>query len=331
MNIVFYLHPPVDLRPIYPSPVPIDLLNFSAGQEKNENIFSRNYDSFKEFFPDADFYAIDPCPKPVLFRLYEDLNILNLPTDSLFAKVFIFSTFVVAHEMKTSTLFFPSYLNILPFEKFSAVLRDLFTDSTLNQGLTFFSSSHDGPQDEYVLPGDLIIKKRSGSFFGLSKILLPENYHLEKQKEPALRALGSAGVFHFNVVKLMKYFSEASDDLQELFFLLVDAWKDNRSVNTAIRDVIAALEGQSFFKMIASLDDVLVGRIDGVFQYIKGLKDFRKYLPGDTEGNFIDGPVSLSNVRNSLIINRGTHTINVDDMNGVCVLADEQEIRIKGM
>jgi hypothetical protein len=331
MNIVFYLHPPVDLRPIYPTPIPIDLLSFPTESGEKDNIFRMNYEFFREFFPDATFFTIDPSPKPIFYKMFEDFNILNLPTEMLFPKLFIYSSFIVAHEMNTFTLFFPSYLNIKPFEKFASLFRDLSSDNMLNQGFTFFGSSQDNGHEEYLIPGDLVIKKRSGSFFALDRILMPGSFSMEKQKDPNLRALGPAGIFCFNVVKLMKYFSEASEELQELFFLLVDAWKDKRAVNTVIRDVIGALEDKSFLTMIPKLDDVMVARTDAAFQFIRGLGDFRKYLPSDDNGNFIDGDVFLTHVTNSLVINRGKRQISVDDMNGVCVLADDKDVRIKGV
>jgi mannose-1-phosphate guanylyltransferase len=324
MNLIFLLSDPVDLSPVLPEPIPPEIYPCPEGRW-----FDRVFDEFEQYFPDAFHFVIDGCPKPVYYRVENgpDADLLNIPTSSLFPKLFLFSAFSRAFHADPFSLFVPAALSYESIDPFAIAVRRLQKQAQGAPGITFFPA-RDGISDGRWLEAGETIGGRDGvEFCAVRSFLSRAEVSAAREKSPDRRFYPVPGVLALNTFDFAEALCEKEDSWRELFYLLVNAWKDGRSIGTAMREVITALEGQSLEDALSGGMDRFVCPVDGGIEELSGLDGLLRMLPRDGDGNYTEGEAHIENVRGSLVIAHEDASIRVSGLSNVCCLAADGSSR----
>ena len=271
MNIVFNLSQAIDLQPLYELPIPPELFDGGEGA-----IFEKNYSFYRSAFPDSAVFVIDGCEKPVFHKMNSEIDVLNIPTQKLFTKYLLFSAFSIAFELDPITLFVPGNCLIQPFPAFAGLIRALGSNDLLSSSFTFFSSRKEGSYFSYIQPDASVAQVGAYKLYGIKNVV--PAYEARRLKDEKQMLFGGTEVFCFSSMKAMEFFSETKGELRELFFLLIDAWRDEQSIDTAVKEVIRRLENYSLDEMIKKFDDAGVTGSEVKIETVSGLRDLLEYL-----------------------------------------------------
>lgn len=334
MIIVFYLSEPVDFSPIYEIDLPVELIGSQLGSNLDK-LTGR----FREYFPDADYFVIDGGAKPSYHKISGKIDTLNFPSSKIFTKLFLFSAFSTINILSPVTIFIPGNLMIKNFEKLSEKLRVTAKNSISNSGFTFFSAEK-GNYLKYIERGETILRNDDFILNGIKDFvtITETNKWMEKNKNIKFtdKFLGQTNIFSFNNIKFCEILSNLSGDkdegfLQPLYYLLTDAFKDEKSINTVMPEIILKLDSLSFEKFINAVEEKFTVPVDSEFMEIDGLTGLLNTLPLDENGNYILGDVKQKGITNSLIINENGQPLIVSNMNGVLVLSKNGITRIESL
>ncbi len=328
MNIVLCLSRPLDLSPIYKSPVPLELLNTG-----NSSLYDSNYSLWRKFFPDASFYVIDCGPRPVFSELSGNADSLNIPSASLFSKTFLFSTFSGAFSLSPVTLFVPANLQSKILDKLCLKIRKVLKNPVSSDSFTFFSS-REGNHSHSIEKGDQLFLEKEFELYSIKKFTPLTTTLLWKEKHPDAKEspyLSGNSVFLMNTFRFKDFLSSADEELYELFHLIENSWKDRSSLQNILADAVQLLDSFSFEEMIVKMEDRFVTPFEGGFEEINTFSRLLKTLPRNDHGNFISGSAEVSDVTDSLILNYSNKRIVLNRLKNILALSSNNGTRIESL
>lgn len=327
MNCAFYLSRTLDFEPIYPKPVPPELFRFTDNDRQEETFMNRIYRQFGDYFPDMEYLIIDRCTQPVFYEMYEDMDVLNIPGFGLFPMLFIYATFTIAMEKDPLTLFFPGNLNIEPFSEFAQFFRSVIRNKSIDFNLLLITTSVPGAYHDYY-QSDHVYTRINGREIKHMHSMMNHAQYLELDDDAKKGVSGCGEVVIIDSMKWMNSIADVHPQLEELFFLLIDAWKDQISINTVIREVVKQLGQYSPSTVFRKLN-AMICDIPSRYQSIRNERDLLSVLPTDERNNYQQGPFKLTDVYDSILINNGVTEIKLEGLSGVNALADHESVHIK--
>lgn len=319
MNVVFYLSEAKDFSPLYGEKIPPECFSYI---EKNQSVslFEKNFDLFCKHFPDMPHFIIDRSETSVFSKLYEGLDILNLPAKSLFTLIFLYSSFTSAFDLEPFALFYPANLSMSDFGSFSKSVQSALSCAEATLGLTLISAP--GARPPFFKRGELLLKNRSIDLKKFSGFYSREEAEELEIENPH----GFPGAFIFNSLSFMKFLPHFDPQLESLYFLLIDTWKDETSLLTVLDDTIRRLDEISFDDFLNRYYDSKYIECQSVYQKINDLRGLFRILPKDKNGNYTEGDV-LVNSSSVMAVNRGSKQIRIDSLSHVAAFSNQDETR----
>ncbi len=328
MNIVLKLSNPFNLEPFYGSPVPVELLDTSEG-----TLFIRNYSAWKNNFPDSPVFVIDSCIKPVFTALCGNSDTLNIPSENEFTKIFSFSAFSSAFSLPPLTVFAPAFLNPASIDKLCAAIRDYLTTPLAAESFTFFSSPA-GESRVCIETQDTIFRGERTGLMSIKKFVPLTSMLLWKEKNPDIKTgpfLNGISVCIMNSTSFKNFLSISGADLSGSYFLLEKCWKEVRLLKKEFSGIIKKLDAVPLEEGIFPMEDKFAVSVDGIAGEIDTPAKLLKTLPLDANGNFINGPVEIEDIHDSLIINKGFSRIILKNLRHKMVLSSEKGTRVESL
>lgn len=329
MNIVFDVSTAANLCPIYQKSTPLELVEYIKQDDDTASclfldVFSRYY----EYFPKCNYYAIDSSPTAMLSDVIEDLDIINIPTKNIFARMFLFISYIIAFEKDPICFFVPSNCIVEPFEKLSSVLRNVSDANYLDSPFMLFSGSKTEVQGSYIVPDDVVIKEKNLKISTIKNILTYADMQTAKDNNNSTSFLYSNRFFAMNAISLLTHLQDYDENLSNMLFMVIDAWKDGTTISTLIADIITALDDYDINTFFSSMEERLVCEIQAEYNFISSLRDLWNYFPHDENDNYVYGKFNTRNTANSILINHSSNTIDIENISSACVLASDKNVRI---
>jgi mannose-1-phosphate guanylyltransferase len=333
MNIAFCLSKPIDFFPLYPDPIPPELFGFKDN-DKPECLFTKIFPKYYDYFPNANYYAIDRSNPPIFAKFVEDLDVLNLPTQNLFAVTILFASFVIAFDLPPMCILLPSNAIISPFETFARAIKTLNDTSFIStpflsiccETQTASHSSTSLTTRFYLKQGEILAKENDLTLYSIKKII-PQNLYNDKLREDRT-VFGFQNIFAFDAMKLSEYLSSENSRMNDLFFLLVDAWKDNKTLNTLLSEIISELEKNSMESFVSSLNEKEIVTLPLDITTVNSHSSLLKILPVDENNNYIEGNISAQDTYDSILINKTPAEISVRNLSSTCIITNDRKQHI---
>ena len=325
MNTVFYLGDPVDFSPVYPEPLPVELfgLDFDSSFEKISDLFS-------EYFPDSSRVVIDSSQKTVFHRLIEEIDSLNFPSADLFARVFLYCSFSAAQTLPPLSLWVPGNIIISDLSPLAEAVRASLKSPVATASLTYFGGKL-SCSSSYIEKGEWMDNPGDNRLYRVKAFDSGFSYRKWKEINPnqtgEIPFTGNSGIFLLNSMKFRETL-ETDENLQELFYLLADAWKDERSIRTAMRDTVGLLNEKKF--AAGEKDECFVIPTELSFEKRSGYRGLLRFLPVDENGNYFFGAVQHSNVRDVLAVNMEEREIKLENITSSAVFNAGGKTAIRG-
>jgi hypothetical protein len=324
MNIVFCLSGPEDFTPYYPVPVPLELADFQG-----KSRFHKLYSQFIEFFPEANYFAIDCGSKPSFHEIAGDIDALHLPTGNLFAKIFLFFSFCYAKNLPPFTFFYPAGTDVSDLEPLAIRIREALKQPLCASGTTFYPAVN-GSYQNYIEKSQAVHSDDHFQLYGIKAFR--NRWHVDKELElrPALKDnfLGPADIFSANSIRFSEML-EDNEELHTLFFMLVNSWKDGKSINTVLKEVIPVLENSSFEEMIGRTEDRFVLPVGTEYREITSLEQYLQTLPLDENRNYIRGAADLDQVTESIVVNLNSKPVRLTGLDRTMVIAKGDQFSVR--
>jgi hypothetical protein len=127
------------------------------------------------------------------------------------------------------------------------------------------------------------------------------------------------------------FLSLSSPDLYSLFLLLEKYWKDMTTLKKELPQIIRKLNPLKLEEAISSMEDKFAVAVDGMIDEINAPSKLLKTLPKDSNGNYIEGPVSTDDVVNSLVMNKGPLKICLKNLRNKMVLSSKKGVRVESL
>ncbi len=327
-NIVFYLSNPVDFYPVYDYPIPIELFDFDGF-----SVFGNLYRQIFEIFPQAEYYLIgEGLIKSPDF--YPGINKFNFPSGNPLARLILFTAFSIAYRLNPFTVFLPSNIILDDPEILTTLIKNISENPVSLSAITLISGSgREFPF--YIEASEIISRSDELTLNGIKKFITLEE--IKKIKETGSndviveKYFGRTGILTFNSMKFGEIISSYTEDLGELFYLLVQAWIDGKSVQTSIREIIKSLTDYNLYDIFSKTDDKFMASPGIKFKEIASCGKFPEALPLDSQGNYILGGAFFDRVFDSIIINKSNKPVILKNLNQVLVLSRDGTVKIEGL
>lgn len=318
MTLVYSLSRPVDLTPFLDAPSPIELWPF-----EEPSLFERLSAGLSERLSDCPPLVIDGCRPPVFAKANQSMDVVHLPTERLFSRIFITSALLQSAGYPSTALLLPGNLEIADFDHFCESIRLL---GPLNPGLLLIA----GGESPYWLEGGENLEKKKKleiqtmkRFRSMGDVLR----YREANPDQPCPYLQWSGALMWNVMEFPRMLSEQNPLWGDLFYMVVEAWKDPRSIGTVIGAVIEELSETSFTGWAEKVEEKALVALEGLSS-ISGPRAYLKRLPHDEAGNFILGEASLSGTTDSLILNDGA-LCSLQNLSGIALCARDHSVSIR--
>lgn len=318
MNIVLFLSGALDLGPFYKDPVPVELID--AG---GSSLYEKNYDAWKKHFPGSPLFVIDSSGNRIFSQLCGNSDTLNIPAESVFAKIFIFSAFSCAFSMAPLSLFAPAYLDPSALPDLCGKVEDFLNTPLGSDSLTFFSS----PEGLYPMSielGDAIFRNGGNEIFSIKRFI-------QGAPEPGKGFLALRSIFTINSFYFKDFLSIANPGLHDRFLLLEKCWKDPADLRDFISSEMRKLNSVHLEEAVIKMEEKFAVALTSSPREIDTLNKLLGILDRDVNGNYTEGETEISGVFDSLVINRSGKKLVLSNMNRSLVLASERGIRVESL
>ena len=318
MNIVMFLSHPVNLSPFYKEPVPLEL--FDVG---DRCLYEKNYEAWKRQFPDSPVFVIDSSRNRIFSELCGNSDTLNIPSESVFSKTFIFSAFSCSLSLSPLTLFTPGYLDTHSLPALCMKVSNFLKTPLGADSLTFFSSGR-RPSPLSIELGDIVFRKGNNEIFSIKKISPARDSRIDG-------FLSMSSVFTLNTFQFKDFLSETNNYLHEIFQNLEKSWKNQATLRSLLNSSIAELDSMKFEEVIINMEEKFAVNAGSMPGEIDTPGRLLGTLVRDSHGNYTEGEIDLSEVSDSLVINRSGIKLVMSNMKGSLVMASREGMRIESL
>lgn len=325
MNVIFTLSEPRDFFPIYGKKIPIELFRLENGI-----CFDGTYGLFREYFPDADNTVIGEGGPSVVSEIADKCDLLSVPSNHLFTRVFVYASFSASQKKQGLCLFHPGNVKIGDMDRFAPILRAIAKDPVASGAMVFYSFN--GKQHDFFIEKG---EKISGELCSIKAFKTAADVAAWKDKnkdrdEKNVFCPGS-GVFSFNPMSLMENLTSENEDLRSLFHIMANAWQEDKAIAGLLKESAGVLNGFDLLDLLKNIDDKLVMETGTDLQRVDSFGDMLPALPLDEQGNYVSGDAELDRVFRSAVINQGGNKIKISGLNDVLVLSNDSGTSVRGM
>lgn len=311
MNLIFQLSQALDFRPLYSDPIPPELFPL-----RGQSLFDAQRKTFVEFFPDMFPIVVESGEKPVFEQFNQDLDFLHIPNTPLPTFLFLWVAIATAEELDSLSLIYPANLYSIN-ETFFRQVRELLKGK-LPQASLLFWGSPDLQGDFSLIRGEKVASLDKEALYRMQAI------DQDFQDENALGFLGPVFCHHQNFLNAI---SRLDKDLLDLFYLLVDNWKNSEVLGHYFQDVVLEVNKRFSLESINHLDDAFTLSLSSISDKMKDYVSLMNSVSKDSFGNVVEGDFDLFGTSGSLLVNQSSRKIEISDLHEVCCFANESEIR----